>query len=74
MPIYEYTCSDCGARFDALRTMKDSDKELECTRCHSSHTHRVQSACFSQSSSSVISSSGSGCAGCSGGSCSSCGH
>lgn len=25
MPIYEYTCQDCGKHFETLRSMKDAD-------------------------------------------------
>lgn len=75
MPIYEYVCDKCGEKFDALRSMKDSDKEIECTRCHSLQTHRALSLCFAHSDGREVSSSASGgCSGCSGGSCSSCGH
>ena len=74
MPIYEYACSSCGAKFDALRSMKDADKPLDCAKCHSTTTRRVQSMCYSQSQGRSTSTASSGCAGCSGGSCGSCGH
>jgi len=41
MPIYEYECANCGKRFEALRTLKDSDSEVECLRCGAKQTRRV---------------------------------
>jgi putative FmdB family regulatory protein len=76
MPIYEYTCLDCGKHFETLRSMKDADAPIHCIQCDSQHTARQVSSCYAQSGGRVVagSSSSSGCAGCSGGSCSACGH
>ena len=76
MPIYEYTCQDCGKHFETLRSMKDADAPIHCIQCDSQHTARQVSACYAQSGGRVIagSTSSTGCAGCSGGSCSSCGN
>ena len=75
MPLYEYICIDCGARFDMLRPIKDADKTIPCTRCSSEHTARQLSVFYAQSGGhSVAGSNGGGCAGCAGGSCASCGH
>lgn len=74
MPIYEYQCEDCGQKFEALRHMKDADVQIECKFCHSTHTHRKLSTCYTQSSGRGGSTSSHSCSGCSGGSCSSCGH
>jgi len=74
MPIYEYKCQDCGARFEALRSIKDADTPIHCKKCHSGQTHRIASACFTKVSGGSVTSGSSGCSGCSGGSCSSCGH
>lgn len=73
MPLYEYVCKDCGHHFDALRSMKDADKPIECRNCHSEDTKRALSVFFAASEGRSIASSGGGCGGCSGGSCSSCG-
>ena len=81
MPIYEYICSDCGKKFEAIRTMKDSDIQIGCKYCESSNTHRAISVCFAHGagasmdnySSSPVATGG-GCGGCSGGSCGSCHH
>ncbi len=77
MPIYEYTCKDCGSRFDMLRAIKDADSPVTCSVCHSEQTLRMISVFFAQSGGKVLAGSsggGGGCGSCSGGSCSSCGH
>jgi putative FmdB family regulatory protein len=33
MPIYEYVCRDCGARFSALRAIRDMDAPAQCPKC-----------------------------------------
>lgn len=33
MPIYEYTCRNCGETFDALRSIREADADLECPTC-----------------------------------------
>lgn len=73
MPIYEYICEDCKLEFDALRSMKEADKPISCTKCHSLNTKRKVSGFFAVSGGKSIA-GGSGCGGCSGGSCSSCNH
>lgn len=74
MPLYEYVCQDCGQRFDALRSMKDADKPIQCRSCRSEHTTRALSVFYAASEGrSVTASGGGGCSGCAGGSCSSCG-
>jgi putative FmdB family regulatory protein len=74
MPLYEYTCQDCGLRFDAFRAMKDADVSISCKNCFSINTRRALSVFYASSEGRTITASGGGCAGCSGGSCSSCGH
>jgi putative FmdB family regulatory protein len=73
MPIYEYICKDCGARFELIKSIKDADTLSPCKSCHSSQTQRALSVFFAQSGSHIIAGgNSSGCAGCSSGSCSSC--
>ena len=43
MPIYEYVCTDCRTRFDALRPMARADETIACTKCGGTHTARVLS-------------------------------
>jgi putative FmdB family regulatory protein len=74
MPLYEYVCLDCGNHFDALRSMRDSDKPITCNKCESDHTSRQISVFFANSGGKVVAGGGGGgCGGCSGGSCASCG-
>ncbi|MBI4665348.1 MAG: zinc ribbon domain-containing protein [Nitrospinae bacterium] len=35
MPIYEYTCADCGAGFEALVFTAESAASLTCPKCSS---------------------------------------
>ena len=43
MPIYEYTCRDCGAKFEQfVRTMSGQDK-FNCPKCNSKQTARALS-------------------------------
>jgi len=43
MPIYEYLCQKCGARYEALRRMEDADRNLECPECQSDEIQRLVS-------------------------------
>jgi putative FmdB family regulatory protein len=75
MPLYEYTCLDCGKEFDALRPFRDADKPIACQFCSGERTIRQLSVFFAQSAGKIIAGNqGGGCVGCSGGSCSSCSH
>jgi putative FmdB family regulatory protein len=75
MPIYEYVCQNCGAKFDALRSIKEADAPIPCQKCASSSTKRAISVFSAHSSGKIIAgNSNNGCAGCAGGSCASCGH
>jgi|ETN02SMinimDraft_2_1059926.scaffolds.fasta_scaffold336727_1 putative FmdB family regulatory protein len=33
MPIYEYSCTTCGHRFDRLRSVSQMDDEAPCPQC-----------------------------------------
>ncbi|MFQ5632135.1 MAG: zinc ribbon domain-containing protein [bacterium] len=33
MPIYEYRCKNCGNEFELLRSVSQSDHEVECETC-----------------------------------------
>ena len=72
MPIYEYTCADCGTKFEVVRLIKDADKPTTCQQCKGEHTARNISVFFAQSGGKVVAGTSSGCAGCAGGSCASC--
>lgn len=75
MPLYEYRCADCDARFEKLTTFQKADDGVACPKCGGSRSRRLISvfASFSASSEgSVEPISGGGCA--CGGSCSCGGH
>lgn len=40
MPIYEYTCRNCGEDFDLLRSVKDNDRDVECPYCKEKEAER----------------------------------
>jgi putative FmdB family regulatory protein len=44
MPLYEYFCEECGARFERLRRMAEADDPIECPDCESGKTTRQISA------------------------------
>jgi putative FmdB family regulatory protein len=62
MPLYEYRCQKCGARFELLRRMQDADLETECPQCRSRQSERLLSSFASRSGSSSASSSAGNCA------------
>ena len=43
MPVYEYFCSDCRTKFDALRPMAEADKAIACEEC--GNAHRASTLC-----------------------------
>lgn len=40
MPIYTYTCKDCGARFDLLIGVTSEKVELKCKKCGSENIRK----------------------------------
>ena len=74
MPIYEYQCLDCGKKFEALRSMSQSDDPIGCEKCESMNTSRKVTAAFGHSGGRVVAGGGGGCGNCSGGACGSCSH
>jgi putative FmdB family regulatory protein len=71
VPLYEYTCSKCGDKFEQLvRSMKAADDPVECPKCGSKQTARSLSV-FAVSSSAGSSSDAPTCGRCGGapGSC-----
>jgi len=72
MPIYEYSCGQCGDDFELLVLRSD---EPVCPNCGSKNLQKKMSACgFSvgYKFKSASASGGSSCSGCSSSSCSSC--
>lgn len=73
MPLYEYVCPSCHARFDKLQPMNASS-EAPCPDCGQTAKRALSLfAAVSQGpDGSSIPITGGGCAGCAGGSCSTC--
>jgi len=44
MPIYEYRCLECGAKFDKLVRSMDSPPETECPKCGGRKVKKLLSA------------------------------
>jgi putative FmdB family regulatory protein len=78
MPIYEYVCADCGARFGVLRRMSEADQAIACQCCDGTHTSRALSkfAAISRGASGDTHSVGGngGCSSCGSHHCGSCHH
>jgi len=64
MPLYEYTCSNCETRFDALRAMSDADAPIACPKCESENTRRAISLFSAIGSEGMIAGAGSACGSC----------
>ena len=62
MPIYEYRCKECGAKFSRLQKIGASAEGVKCPKCQSEKVERLLSSFASTSSSpSFASSSGPSC-------------
>ena len=60
MPVYTYSCKDCGAKFDLLIGVTSEKLELKCKKCNSKDINRLLSK-FSIGGSRDKSSSGLSC-------------
>ncbi|RLC93192.1 MAG: zinc ribbon domain-containing protein [Chloroflexi bacterium] len=59
MPIYEYECTVCGARFELRRNVGQSDSEVKCPKCGADNTRRLLSLFAAPASGETCASSGS---------------
>lgn len=66
MPIYEFSCTNCGQKVEQLCKMGDNGAELVCPYCGSKGLSRLVSGFAAPGV------KGNKCAGCSGGNCSNC--
>jgi putative FmdB family regulatory protein len=48
MPLYEYQCQSCGAHYEALRSVNDDDREVECPYCQEKKSERLISLTASE--------------------------
>jgi putative FmdB family regulatory protein len=77
MPIYEYVCPECNAKFEQMRPLSQADKPATCPRCHKPARRKMSTfACFTTSDSgvpqAVAGTGGSACSSCTSGNCSTC--
>lgn len=66
MPLYEYSCSNCGAEFEKMVRFSEADRLPTCPNCQSQETHKKISAVASYgvpSSGTIASSSSCGSSG-----------
>lgn len=47
MPIYEYRCTKCGAKFEVRQAMGEDGSKLNCPQCNAPRPERVFSSFFS---------------------------
>ncbi len=78
MPVYEYQCTACKHRFEALRPMSQADAPAACPRCAAPDARKLISvfAAISRDgggSRLVAGSGGTGCASCASHNCAACG-
>ena len=77
MPLYEYRCGECGAKFELLRPMSQADAMATCPFCGSTETRRALSLFAARSRSeggTTRSIAGSSCSGCTATTCTGCTH
>jgi putative FmdB family regulatory protein len=74
MPIYEFRCSDCDERFEALCKVGSNGRRLRCPHCRGGHLERLMSGFFASGGAKSESSgaSSSACSTCSSRNCSTC--
>jgi len=44
MPIYEYECRSCKARFEVLQKMNEDNSHLRCPKCNADMPQRLLSS------------------------------
>ena len=73
MPLYEYYCAKCAAKFELLRPMSRADEAATCPKGHNGGTRTLSVfAAVSKGAEGGAEAGGGGCA-CGGGGCG-CGH
>jgi len=60
MPIYEFECRKCGARFEELLGMTQDTSEIRCPKCNASDPKRLMSMFGSRANSASGASCGPG--------------
>ncbi len=74
MPLYEYYCRRCEAKFELLRPLGRMDEPAACPRGHAGGERVLSTfAALSRGTDGEVSAVGGGaCAGCAGGNCACC--
>ena len=76
MPIYEYYCPTCRAKFEMFRSISLADAEARCPQCQCVGKKQFSAfASFSKNSegvSTAVAGTGGGCASCGASSCATC--
>ena len=44
MPIYEYMCLECNAKFALLQSLYPAEDNTECPKCHSADVQKMISS------------------------------
>lgn len=50
MPVYEYSCQDCGKRFEVTRAVTAAAGEIRCPSCGGAKLERVYSSVYAVTS------------------------
>ena len=66
MPLYEYTCTDCGHRFEILQRIGEGADGLACPKCDAANVEKQFSTFASSSDGKSASAGAVGCGGGSG--------
>ena len=66
MPLYEYTCAECGHRFEILQRLGESADGLSCPKCDASRVEKQFSTFASNSEGKTAAETAGGCGGGSG--------
>lgn len=64
MPLFEYSCTECGASFEKLIRSLGSQADVLCPSCNSSKTHKLMSGFAVSSSGNAASSYAASAANC----------
>jgi putative FmdB family regulatory protein len=65
MPLYEYTCADCGHRFEVLQRLGEGSEGLTCPECGAAKVEK-QFSTFASASDGKSAASGAGAGACGG--------
>jgi len=73
MPIYEYYCAVCEAKFEKMRPMSQADEPAPCPQCQLLAGRCASTFSARGSNGQAVAGGSSGCGGCAASSCAGCG-